>query len=387
MNSPSTSPDELASIRQELNELRQALGAMRSNGNGHYNKNGSSLLEAAESTALTDRRGMLKKVGAIAAGIATVGLLRPTTARAANGDPLTFGVVTGSETSPAEFFYNGSATNSALFVFQDGNTLSPSSGNSSAVLAGWASGGPAGSTVGVHGRSSTGSGVVAQGLTGASGLTASSDTGNAVSVSDFAGTTQYAADLQGGLALLCLSPSARYQGTPYGDNLFHEFGEVFMQTSGDDSSALWWSTVAGTPGKWRKLAGNLSAGATHILATPVRYVDTRNGTGGTTGPVHNGTVIEYNFVTINAGTIPAKATGIFGNIVATAPGGNGNFQVNTINSFPPGSASVMNFITGVNLANHFVAALDANGNLFIKANVFTGSGNVQIVIDIYGYYI
>src|SRR6266446_161812 len=119
MNSPSTSPDELASIRQELNELRQALGAMRSSGNGHYNKNGSSLLEAAESTALTDRRGMLKKVGAIAAGIAAVGLLRPTTARAANGDPLTFGG-TGSETSPAEFFYNGVATTTPLFVFQDG---------------------------------------------------------------------------------------------------------------------------------------------------------------------------------------------------------------------------------------------------------------------------
>jgi hypothetical protein len=78
-----TSENELAAIRQELNELRQTVAGMRSN--GHSNGNGASFLEAAESSALTDRRGMLKKVAGLQVGVATVGLLRPSGSKAATG--------------------------------------------------------------------------------------------------------------------------------------------------------------------------------------------------------------------------------------------------------------------------------------------------------------
>src|SRR5436309_5293108 len=70
-----TTENELAVIRQELNELRQALAGMRGNGNG------ASLLEA---NAATDRRGMLKKMAGLAVGVATVGLLRPNSSQAAS---------------------------------------------------------------------------------------------------------------------------------------------------------------------------------------------------------------------------------------------------------------------------------------------------------------
>ncbi|MEP6809504.1 MAG: hypothetical protein ABI992_04620, partial [Chthoniobacterales bacterium] len=81
------------------------------------------------------------------------------------------------------------------------------------------------------------------------------------------------------------------------------------------------------------------------------------------------------------------ARGVFGNITAAAPGGAGNFQTNTSNSFPAGSASVMNFTPNVNLSNHFVGALDTTGQLFVKGNVFSGTGLVDLLIDIQGYFI
>ena len=81
------------------------------------------------------------------------------------------------------------------------------------------------------------------------------------------------------------------------------------------------------------------------------------------------------------------ARGVFGNLTAAAPGGNGNYQINSANSFPAGSASVMNFTPPVNLSNHFVGALDTSGNLFVKANVTNGNQTVQLVIDIQGYFI
>src|ERR1051325_3875434 len=78
MSTIKKSDNDLASIREELNELRQIVAGLRSN--GHHNGNGTSLLEA---NAATDRRGMLKTVAGLAVGVATVGLLRPANAKAA----------------------------------------------------------------------------------------------------------------------------------------------------------------------------------------------------------------------------------------------------------------------------------------------------------------
>src|SRR5438552_2899118 len=72
---------------QELNELRRSLAALHGNGNGHHQPNGSGFLDAAESSSLTDRRGMLKKVAGLAVGVATVGLLQPGRAEATDRKP------------------------------------------------------------------------------------------------------------------------------------------------------------------------------------------------------------------------------------------------------------------------------------------------------------
>src|SRR4051812_33400065 len=86
---------EVSEQRQELNELRQAdasmrsklaelLAAMRGNGNGpgSCRSNSEPFIEAAETGALTDRRGMFKKVASLAGGIAIAGLIRPNASKA-----------------------------------------------------------------------------------------------------------------------------------------------------------------------------------------------------------------------------------------------------------------------------------------------------------------
>jgi hypothetical protein len=424
MSSPSTSPNELAAIRHEMNELRASLAAMQ-NGNGHNR----SFLAVAEANASTDRRGMLKKVGAIAAGVAAVGLLRPSASQGAamvNGfgkeggmsPNLTGGSFilgqgnTPSNTDSTSIIAPGSTLLPALFRadnYSQGSLAAPPAGDTAAGLfhsnntGGTPTGGtqyaiyavstaPAGGTAtAVHAEGGF-RGLVAIGGNGGEGVNA---------VCNGAATNSYAVEgtsdngyggvftggnigvYASGRAALSLSPSS---ANPLTLGTSYNTGEVVSQSTGD----LWYCATAGTgngSAKFRKLAGPNSAGAAHILTTPVRYVDTRNGTGGATGAYANGEVRQYNFTTLQPGTIPAKARGIFGNLTAASPTGNGNFQENSANSFPGGSASIMNFTNGVNISNHFVGALDAAGNLFVKANVLTGGGTVQLVMDIQGYYI
>lgn len=414
MSSSTSSPNELAAIRQEMNELRTVLAAMR-DGNGNH----GSFLAAAETNAATDRRGMLKKVGAIAAGVAAVGLLRPATSHGAanwgvsrngkesNSNPDATGasliigqsnfptntadttalVAPGSTLSPALFrvdnYSSGSlvspgAGNVAAALFHSNNASgTPTNGNHYAVYA--LSTTPAGGTpIGIHGEAGAdGCGIdaVCNGSVASYAVNASSDLGFG---GHFAGGDTGIA-IDGGRATICFLSSDNVN--PPTSAISNMIGELVIDTSYN----MWYSVAGGTPASFRKIAGPNTAGAAHLLATPVRYVDTRNGTGGATGAFTNGEVRSYNFTTLQSGTIPTGARGVFGNITAVSPTGNGNYQINSANSFPAGSASVMNF-SSVNLANHFSAAISAAGVLFVKANVPSG-GTVQLVIDIQGYYI
>lgn len=73
-----SSENDLTLIRQLIREeLRNELQAIQSMARG------TPLLSAAESSGVTDRRNMLKTVAGLAVGVATVGLLRPSSSKAA----------------------------------------------------------------------------------------------------------------------------------------------------------------------------------------------------------------------------------------------------------------------------------------------------------------
>ena len=442
MSSSTNTPEsELASIRQELNELRQTVAALHSNGNGHYNGNGTSVLEAAESTALTDRRGMMKKMAGLAVGVAAVGLLRPSVSKAGNynsnsplsngrgvpdvdGQPVLLGSINSATAGTIVNQANGAGINGGLMA-QNASATVLNTGGLGAPLVGrnfastiatiptgatgvFGGANPNGSTTpnvdvfGVYGSAQSAGSGIATGVFG---------TGDDVGVSGSGPIGVLGTGSGGGCGVDGVNNGAStvafgvrgLAGTGLGGFFAGARGAVGLGTGagavanpnttppagggtgdlyrGSTSGSLWYNT--GTA--YRRLADATTAGALTLLATPVRYVDTRNGTGGATGPFAPGEVRSYNFVTLQPGTIPAGATGIVGNIVAVSPNTTGNLQINTANSFPPGSAAVLNFNPGQDIANHFVSALSAGSLMFVKAN--PNGGSVQLVIDIYGYYL
>ncbi len=132
------------------------------------------------------------------------------------------------------------------------------------------------------------------------------------------------------------------------------------------------------------LPSSRAAGDFYFLSTPARFVDTRNGTGGATGAFSNGEVRSYTFSALPPGVVPSDALGVVGN-VAVVPHGQGNLQTSPTGIFTPASPAFLNFVNGTNLSNHFESSLNSAGGVFIKANVFGGSG-VDVIIDIVGYY-
>lgn len=138
--------------------------------------------------------------------------------------------------------------------------------------------------------------------------------------------------------------------------------------------------------------GYTTAQPTRIVFLPAgdRFVDTRPGTTNPTlqftGPFSNGGTFDFQITGItgrDGNVIPSYAKGVFGNVTAVSPGGNGLFKI-----LPGGTAttigtSTVNFNAGFTTANSFQAKLDSLGRL---RAYFAGTGNVNLLIDVAGYY-
>jgi len=107
---------------REYASMARELEALRNSGNTPLNRGEASLFESAEATSLTDRRGMLKKVGAIAAGVAAVGLLRPTDSRGASGrNPALGGQGLAPETNGGNFILGQSNSATSTTLLSEGS--------------------------------------------------------------------------------------------------------------------------------------------------------------------------------------------------------------------------------------------------------------------------
>jgi hypothetical protein len=126
---------------------------------------------------------------------------------------------------------------------------------------------------------------------------------------------------------------------------------------------------------------------------PLRLVDTRNGTGGVTGPVAGG--LTKVFSVAGAGTsassIPADAIAVVGNLTAVGWNVSGWLTI-----FPAGVAynpntdpSSMNFSGGAYAwANSFVVGLGTGVTWGGKVAVYVGTlgaGSTNFILDITGY--
>ena len=128
------------------------------------------------------------------------------------------------------------------------------------------------------------------------------------------------------------------------------------------------------------------AGTLYYLPVGDRYADTRDGRGGKSSRFISGESYDYD-VTGVAGrdgkVIPAGAKAVVGNVVAIDPTGEGLFKI-----LPGGTSrtigiATVNFLAGFTTANNFTVRLDSAGRL---RAYFTGSGTVDVVVDVIGYY-
>ena len=112
--------------------------------------------------------------------------------------------------------------------------------------------------------------------------------------------------------------------------------------------------------------------------TPVRALDTRNGTGGKTGPLGpNGT---YDVLVRGVGGVPAGADSVVLNVTAVRPSSNGWMTVWPSGQAKP-NASCLNFVAGQIVPNSVIAKIGSNG----KVSINNANGYTNVVVDILGY--
>lgn len=376
----STEHQELASLRERINELEQRLGVAD---------------EASDDSKARSTRRQLLTGGAVAvgAGVASIAM-QATPAAAANGDAVTVGQVK-SGTSPTEVRTTGGTTLSHnIFTAQD---TSYATTTRPAAVAGFAGGDQVSN--GVYGYTeslgpSTSHGYALIG--NASGRGSSSR------------------------AQLLLRPSG---GAPTFDSIAHQRGEIVV----DGSGRLWFCRGSGTPGTWTELSAhdgrldghdtrltqaesdiatnttNIATNTTNIstntadiaaitqgpelLAIAQRAFDSRasvtTGNGGTKGTFSGG---ENRVVDLTVDTdFAAGSSAALVNVTVVSTGSDSGFvslySNATGNLTPPKFSHINWFGKNQILANTTLVPVAGNGKIKIYS-----SGPTEVLVDVLAQY-
>ena len=111
------------------------------------------------------------------------------------------------------------------------------------------------------------------------------------------------------------------------------------------------------------------------LASPVRVLDSRDGTGTTRGVKRGAVVLDLS------DRVPAGATGAVLNVTVTNPTANGFVVVYPDGNTKPGTSNV-NFLKGQTQANEVVVGLPASKRVV----VFVDSANAHVIADLVGSF-
>jgi hypothetical protein len=192
-----------------------------------------------------------------------------------------------------------------------------------------------------------------------------------------------AANISGGIGAPSFTPSS-------GHNVFHH---SYFELVRADDGAIWASRGTGTlKSAWKRVNAVRvdAASGSGAAFKPVRIVDTRNGTGGVTGPIAGGVTTTFMVAGGGGGTIPSDAIAVVGNITATGWNTNGWLTIHPtgVPYNPNADPSTMNFSgTAYAWANSFVVGLGTGASAG-KVDVYVGilgSGHSNFIIDITGY--
>ena len=130
-----------------------------------------------------------------------------------------------------------------------------------------------------------------------------------------------------------------------------------------------------------------ASGATYVTVTPNRIVDSRNGTGLSSGLTAN---VAKTFPVTGQTTdplkyVPADAIAVTGNLTVTGQTAAGYFALTTVATNNP-TTSTLNFPLGDNRANGVTVPLGLNGTLSVTYAATTGNG-AQVLFDVTGFFV
>ena len=418
---------ELAAIREQLAELRNSRRKLdRLEAEIAMLRNNSKTNDSNELSSVTDRRGMLKKVAGLAAGIAMAGVLQPAQSRGAQRNKLNSPDATGASmlvgdpntaTMPGDVTSLNNAT-SDLFplLWQTENYgTTPFTPPASSAIASAAyiddTGSPtinrnlyalyaeANSTS--TNNFAIGLGVQATNIGIQVSTNAQAGTGIEVTANNAGGIAllaqafdnfSIAGQLVGGRAVLNLlsAPSAVSNPnatTPSGGGT----GDVYR---GSTDGGLWYNTGGTHP--YCRIADSTTAGALTLTA-PQRLVDTRTNSGFFDAGNHFGsdTLRTYNIMSLANPDLPVGTRGVIGRItVVNATGAGGIQESPNPPPNPPSNdlgfgSAVSNFPPAATFPAFgvpFTSALDSSGNIRVHSTMAAG-GQVDVIIDIVGYYL
>ncbi|MET3806349.1 hypothetical protein ABIB25_003364 [Nakamurella sp. UYEF19] len=129
------------------------------------------------------------------------------------------------------------------------------------------------------------------------------------------------------------------------------------------------------------VADGTVAGTFHPL-TPTRVLDSRNGTGGASSPLNGGDSVQV-FLTPPNGPLPTTGvSAVVLNVLVVKPTGTGYITAYSDASQQP-TASNLNFVRGQTVANLVVVPVGPDGGIDLT---FDGSGSVDLVADVAGYF-
>jgi hypothetical protein len=125
-----------------------------------------------------------------------------------------------------------------------------------------------------------------------------------------------------------------------------------------------------------------SAGAYYLPNSPQRILDTRNGTGGTTGPVAPGGTVAVSVPNCTSDGVSAPATAVAVNVTVANP-----TSIGLITAYPDQTslpiASNINYAANENVPNMVVVKVGADGKFDLHN---TSTGTVQLIADLEGCY-
>jgi hypothetical protein len=193
-----------------------------------------------------------------------------------------------------------------------------------------------------------------------------------------------ATNASGPLSWLTVWPTGETR--PYASNLNFDAGvsvpNLVIARVGDDGRVSMYND-RGTVHVAADVQGWFSenaTGSTYVPLDPVRILDTRDGTGGTSTRLGAGQTMELKVTEV--GTVRADATAVVLNVTATNVSGPESY----LTVWPSGGtrpvASNLNFTGGQTVPNLVIARVGDGG----KVSIYNAVGTVDVVADTQGYF-